>query len=83
MLTVHFAEKNVKQFFKSVDGTYIFYCCIKQWRHRKKMLLVSSISLKCAWVNFADTNVFMTSISYFEFIDFVQLCVKTLFCLGL
>ena len=24
----------MKQFFKSVDGTYIFYCCIKQWRHR-------------------------------------------------
>ena len=24
----------MKQFFKSVDGTYIFYCCIKQWRYR-------------------------------------------------
>ena len=23
-------------FFKSIDGTYIFYCCNKQWRHRKR-----------------------------------------------
>ena len=26
----------MKQFFKSVDGTYIFYCCIKQWRYRER-----------------------------------------------
>ena len=24
------------QFFKSVDGTYVFYCCNKQWRHQKR-----------------------------------------------
>ena len=24
------------QFFKSVDGTYVFYCRNKQWRHQKR-----------------------------------------------
>ena len=27
---------SLKQFFRSVDGAYIFYCCSKQWRHRKR-----------------------------------------------
>ena len=31
----------MKQFFKSVDGTYIFYCCIKQWRYRERHRLHS------------------------------------------
>ena len=30
-------------------------------------------------MNFAHTNVVMTSIAHFEFIDFVQLCVEALF----
>ena len=29
-------QRNVKQFFKSVDCTHIFYCCNKQWRHWKR-----------------------------------------------
>ena len=35
MSTGNFAKWNVKQFFKSVDCTNIFYCCNKQWRHWK------------------------------------------------
>ena len=35
MSTGNFAKQNVKQFFKSVDCTNIFYCCNKQWRHWK------------------------------------------------
>ena len=46
-------------------------------------LKVSGICLKCAWVNFAHTNTFMTSTLHSEFIDSVQLFVETLFNLGL
>ena len=29
-------NKILSNFFKNVDGTYIFYCRNKQWRHRKR-----------------------------------------------
>ena len=31
MLTLYFAEEKVKQVFRSVDCTYIFYCFRKRW----------------------------------------------------